>query len=326
MKNSLSTLLFLIAAAVPFGCADEPVAEPSTEAPATVPASTDDEARPETLSEGFATPESVLYDSATDSYLVSNINGQPLDADDNGYITRINAEDHSTDGKWVDGETDETELNAPKGMAIIGDELWVTDIDRIRRFDRETGQPRGSIRIEGSSFLNDLTTGPDGAAYVADSGMKAGAGGFEPNGTDAIYRVSPSGEVETLASGPELHGPNGLIVSNGELWIVSFRSNELYRLVDGKKTDIVTLPTGGLDGIASTADGQLLISSWEGSAVYRGNATGPFEAVVQGITSPADIGVDSKRNLLLIPVFQEDRIEIHPLGNADDSAENAPPS
>ena len=46
------------------------------------------------VTEGISTPESVLYDAAADRYLVSNINGKPVDADNNGYITEI-----SGDGK-----------------------------------------------------------------------------------------------------------------------------------------------------------------------------------------------------------------------------------
>ena len=39
---------------------------------------------------GFATPESVLYDAQRDIYLVTNINGSPLAADGNGFISRVN--------------------------------------------------------------------------------------------------------------------------------------------------------------------------------------------------------------------------------------------
>src|SRR5262249_7581594 len=35
--------------------------------------------------DGFSTPESVLYDADGDVYLVSNINGKPAEADDNGF-------------------------------------------------------------------------------------------------------------------------------------------------------------------------------------------------------------------------------------------------
>ena len=46
--------------------------------------------------EGFATPESVLYDVESDTYLVSNINGSPLAVDNNGFIWRIAPEGEVT--------------------------------------------------------------------------------------------------------------------------------------------------------------------------------------------------------------------------------------
>lgn len=273
-----------------------------------------------TLSEGFATPESVLHDPEEDVYYISNIGGNPLDADDDGYITRMNAASRTTNSEWIDGDEEEIELNAPKGMAIVGDELWVADINQIRRFARSNGQPLGSIPVAGATFLNDLVTGTDGSVYASDTGMRAGTAGFEPTGTDAIYRISEKGDVETIASGSELNGPNGLLMLGADLWVVTFRSNELYRLVDGKKTDVVTLPAGGLDGIGRAADGSLLISSWEGRAVYRGQPSGPFVPMMVNVTSPADLGIDSERNLILVPLFEENRLEIRPLDSVDPTA------
>ncbi len=145
--------------------------------------------QPATLS-GFQTPESVLYDPDQDVYFISNINGQPLAADDNGYISRVNAESLQIDAKWIDGAKPEITLNAPKGMAIVGDDLYVTDLTVVRKFDRKSGAPKGEIAIPGSTFLNDLAS--DGTVvYVSDSGLKAGASGsFEPTNTDAIWKIS----------------------------------------------------------------------------------------------------------------------------------------
>lgn len=315
--TKLSSILFaaILLGVIFGGCAGEDATTDTTGTTDTgaESAADADTVEPATLSDGFATPESVLYDPDDDVYYVSNISGQPLEADGDGYISRISAADHEVEQKWIDGSDEDIDLNAPKGMALVGGELWVTDIDQVRRFDKTSGRATGSITVEGATFLNDLTAGPDGAAYVSDSGMKAGAGGFEPTGTDAVYRISREGEVESIASGSELSGPNGLFVSDDDVWVVTFGSNELYRLADGEKTDVVTLPAGSLDGIAEAADGELLISSWEGSAVYKGPASGPFEPVVEEMTSPADIGIDSRRNLLLIPIFEEDRVEIRPL-------------
>ena len=74
---------------------------------------------------GFQTPESVQHDVATDTYLVSNINGSPLDKDDNGFISKLSPEGQVINLKWIDGAAADVELNAPKGIGISnGIDLW----------------------------------------------------------------------------------------------------------------------------------------------------------------------------------------------------------
>ena len=43
------------------------------------------------------------------------------------------------------------------------------------------------------------------------------------------------------------------------------------------------MPITLLDGILVMEDGSFLISSWEGKAVYRGPATGPFQPVIENV-------------------------------------------
>ena len=317
----LSTLATMSIAIMAISCADQeaPVDEIVSEnGSETIEASDPvDPTEAAEMTEGFSTPESVLYDPDQGVYFVSNINGAPLDADDNGYVSRIDAENRTMTEKWIDGTADDVELSAPKGMAILGQELWISDIDQVRRFDRQSGSPLGSIAVEGATFLNDVATG-NGAIYVSDSGMDKN---FEPTGSDQVYRITPEGAIEKLATNPdELNGPNGVAVIDGSIWVVTFSSNEIFRLETGEKTDVVTLPAGSLDGIVVLPDGEILVSSWEGKAVYRGSLSGPFEAIVSDVTSPADLGYDSNRHLLLIPVFQEDRIMIHPIDETGSDA------
>ncbi|HEX7023310.1 MAG TPA: hypothetical protein VF187_00710 [Gemmatimonadales bacterium] len=261
---------------------------------------------------GFATPESVLHDPLTDMYLVSNINGGEVDADDNGFISLMTPEGKVAVLRWIDGASDSVTLNAPKGMAVIGGYLYVADINTIRRFDRRTGGPRGAFPVRGASFLNDLAPGPDGSVYFTDTGIKPGAGGFEPSGTDAVYRLGPDGRIEVLAKGDSLGHPNGIALSGDSLWVVSYGSGELYRIADGQRTAVRKLPKGGLDGLV-LFQGDAFISSWDGEVVYRGPIAGPFREAVKGLPAPADIGHDMWRNRLLIPLFNANEIRIVPL-------------
>ena len=269
--------------------------------------------QPMTINQGLQTPESVLWDPQQDVYFISNINGQPLAADNNGYISRVNPDTMQVEAKWVEGGVKPgVTLNAPKGMAIVGDTLYVADITSVRKFDRKSGAPQGEIKIPGSTFLNDLAS--DGIAlYVSDSGLKSGAGGnFEPTGTDAIWKITKD-KAQKIAAGDDLKRPNGLAAKGGKLWVVSFGGNELYQIDHGKKTNVATLPKGSLDGLVLLDDGSFLVSSWDGKAVYRGPAAGPFQTVLDNVNAPADIGYDSKRNRLLVPHFMDSIVTIHEL-------------
>jgi len=262
---------------------------------------------------GFATPESVLHDEVADVYLVSNINGHPLQPDGNGFISRLSPMGEVLDLKWIDGEAEGVVLNAPKGMAIVGDVLYVTDIEVVRMFDRETGEPRGEITVEGATFLNDLAPASDGGVFLTDMGLRLTAeGGFEPSGTDAVYHIAANGDVHTLIADAGLGGPNGVVEVDGELWVVTFVSGEMFRLVDGERVDVATVSDGSLDGIIAVGD-QLLVSSWASMGVHGGTAGGEFTPVVSEVQSPADIGYDATRNVVLIPLFELDEVRIVPL-------------
>src|SRR5262245_55231562 len=71
------------------------------------------------------TPESVVHDTTGDVYLVSNINGSPVQKDGNGFISRVSPDGRIAEAKWIAGGVNGVTLNAPKGMAIKGDTLFV---------------------------------------------------------------------------------------------------------------------------------------------------------------------------------------------------------
>lgn len=259
---------------------------------------------------GMSTPESVLYDADADVYLVSNINGAPLAKDNNGFISVVTADGKAT--KLIEGGKNKATLNAPKGMAVAGGVLYVTDIDTVRMFDRKTGAPKGEHAVAGATFLNDMVVGADGkTVYFTDSGLKQGAKDFEPSGADGVYAIK-DGKVAAVLKDKDLGKPNGLIATADALWVVNFGNNELWSidLKTSKKAAAVTkLPKGGLDGIAMLPSGDLLVSSWEGSAVYRGKPGGEFKEVVGGVGSPADIAYDTKRDQVLVPRFMDGKVE-----------------
>jgi len=97
--------------------------------------------------------------------------------------------------------------------------------------------------------------------------------------------------------------------------VVSFsQTGEVYTLgPGGAKQKVWKLPSGNLDGVEMRPGGALLISSWGASAVFQLERDGTIQTVVSNVPSPADIGYDSKRDRVLIPIFMENRLVIQPL-------------
>jgi sugar lactone lactonase YvrE len=287
----------------------EQAAPPASEAPSKPPPAP----KPEPIfvrGAGLAQPESALHDAQSDVYLVSNLAGKALDKDGNGFISRL-APDGSVERlRFIEGGKNGVKLNAPKGMAIAGDELFVADIDEVRVFDRESGAPKRSIKVKGASFLNDVTVAPDGSVYVTDSGLEQWGPYVEPNGKDAVYRLEGK-KAKAIASGKQLGNPNGITADARGLLVVN-KVGELCRIdAAGNRGDVVKLPQASLDGVVQTEAG-LLVSSWDAKAVFVQRGQG-FEPLVEKVASPAGIGYDAKRKRVLIPLLTESTLRIEAL-------------
>ncbi len=256
--------------------------------------------------ETFATPESVEYYAAEDVYLVTNINGSPLALDGNGFISKVNPNGDIIELKWIDGTTEGITLNGPKGMAIVGNNLFVADINRVHVFELPSGKQITSVIIEGSSFINGIDQASDGDVVVTDSGF---TDGFAASDTDAIYKVSANGKYKKILGDKDMGHPNGIVSDGDKLIVVTFGSGEIFSLDGaGNKVMLPKPPQGGLDGLLKLADGRFIISSWGGSAIYALNQDNTYTVLMDSVDAPADLGFDSKRNRVLIPLFRENKI------------------
>ena len=264
----------------------------------------------------FRVPESVEYYAAEDVYLVTNINGSPDVADDNGFISKISPEGELLELKWLDGASPEVHLDAPKGAAIVGDILYVADMDNVHRFKLPDGKQLPSVNIKGSVFLNGITTGENRSVYVSDSGMtwSDSESGFVSTATDALYQVLQDGSYRVVYQDKDMGWPNGLLKhKNGEMTVVTYGTGEAFRLdKSGKRHNLPKPPAGALDGLVEMEDGSWLTSSWEGRAIYR-YKDGNYSIVLNNVRSPSDFGYDPKRNRLLIPLFMVNTVLIYPL-------------
>lgn len=320
MSHKLLATLSLAAAAACGGSskqapAPQPITEPAPSPVEAPPAPPVEEAKPapppvmpalEVAEVGLATPESVLYDAVNDVYLVANINGGPSAKDSNGFISKIDPSGKVLALKWIDGAKKATPLHAPKGMAVVGGLLYVADLDTVRVFDLATGKAKGNVVLKGATFANDVAAGPDGTVYVSDSGVTIDDKGITPTKTDAVWAIKKM-KASILIKGEELGKPNGVFATDKGVWVCTFGTGEVY-FVDGKGVRGEALKVAdALDGLY--VDGETLwTTSWGENAIMSGNVTGPFSMKQGGLAAPADFGYDSKRSLIVVPLFNDNRI------------------
>jgi hypothetical protein len=233
------------------------------------------------------TPESVLYDAANDFYYVSCINGVPPDAKDgDGYIAKMDANGKIITDKWATG------MSAPKGMALVGNTLYVADISKIVMIDVATGKISGEKEIEEAAFLNDMEAASDGTVYFTDSGTKK------------AYSMK-NGEVKELFTNDDLAQINGVYVDGDNLTFASMESGNVvkYSLLNNTATVVSDSLFGG-DGIKKYKDGYI-ISNWNGE-VYHLTADWKKTKILdtqRAKLNAADIEVVESKNLLLVPTF-----------------------
>ncbi len=243
---------------------------------------------------GLKTPESVVQ--ARDGRIyVSEINEFGKDGD--GQISVIDR-----DGKV---SVFATGLDDPKGITIIGDNLYVADKTQVLKIDR-TGKVSVLVSADQFNskpiFLNDLEADPQGNLYVSDSGDILGKGGG-----GAIYRISPDAKVKLLINEQQdarIKAPNGLLADDtgNFLLVVDFTSGILYSLNTrtGQLTDIAE-GFGGGDGVVHHSNGTMFVSDWKNGKVFAVDTKGDVTLIKDGYQAAADIAITKDEHYLLVP-------------------------
>jgi len=231
--------------------------------------------------EQLPVPESILYVPERNELFVSLIDGDGSAADGKGGVAILNMDGSLKNATWVEG------LNAPKGMALYKDQLYVADINEVVVIDIITGNVINQIKIEGAVFLNDVTVDATGKVFVSDT--REGKIYMLQNNRPSLY----------MSDVPSV---NGLKVINGSLYAMA--GPELWKIDNKKKTVIAKgLKLGG-DGLEPVGDGSFLVTCW-GGLIYHISANGEVKELldVQGKMNTADLGYNAKEKILYVPTF-----------------------
>ncbi|UCE66683.1 MAG: T9SS type A sorting domain-containing protein [Candidatus Zixiibacteriota bacterium] len=243
-------------------------------------------------------PESVVYDSLRDRYLVSNWN--------TGHMVQIDS----------DGVQDYFIISQHcyAGLKIVGDSIYVACRgEGVRGFDLETGQMFMHVDIPESNVLNDITADNSGNLYVSD-----------PN-AHRIFKVNISAQSYSLFVSSGLSVPNGIYFDEpyNRLLLVSARNFaplQAISLEDSSLSTIVYTGISILDGLTMDEHRNVYFSAWSTNAIYKYDSTftNPPEQISTHAPEPADIFYDVHNNVIAVPIFYGhyiDFVSITPTSN-----------
>ena len=265
---------------------------------------------------GFNEPENLVYDAASDVYLVSNIVGDPATRDNNGFISRVSPDGRVLTLKWIAGGVNGAVLDAPKGLAIRGDTLAVADVGAVHLFNRRTGAPIATHALPGL-VMNDVAWGADGSLWITDTGPDRSKTPVDTSkDMDAIWRITPDGQVHAVARGLALERPDGVLLDNGGALVSTFGANRIEQVdVTGRRgqSTVLTLPGGRVDGLRRLPDGAMVVTSWDSKTVWRASPGDSLRVLLRDVTSPAGVAVDTKRARLAVTSMQGNAMYLLPL-------------
>ena len=251
---------------------------------------------------GLAQPESVVEDPATGVIYVSNINGAVMQKDGNGFISRLTADGKMLERQWVKG------LNSPTGLALHDRTLYAADVDQLIEINAASGEILKRYDAKGAVFLNDAVVDDDGTVYVSDTPM------------NTIWRLK-DGSFEPWLANDALNGPNGLLIQGKTLIVASLgkvqsqgQKKELGTLLavslDDQKVSKVGKGEliGNLDGLQAIQPGVYLVTDWAQGALYRVDAKGKVDELIDLNQGSADLSYLPGKKMLLIPMMLDNSL------------------
>jgi hypothetical protein len=251
------------------------------------------------VSDGFSSPESVFFDSATNAFYVSNQGGA---AAGDGFISKIDADTRAVTLNFTTG------LNSPAGLRVNNGSLFVADGNTVVSINLADGTIQDTIDASAVvfGFLNDLAIDPaNGDVYASDSPL------------NTIIRIpGGNGTPEVFLTDVGLETPNGLLIDGGNLLVAglgvnfsfqTFTADEPGRIlsVDLANQAITAVSDnrlGGLDGLER--DGANLLTSDFFGPIFSIDAKGVETEVVNvagRAGSAADIGFDPVNRVIAAP-------------------------
>ena len=226
---------------------------------------------------GFCEPETVLP-LPDDTLLVSNV--CDFRTDGNGFLTLRDKDGSAIDWRVVQG------LDAPLGMALIGERLYVVDNNRVKIFAWPDYRLLEIIAVE-TAVANDIAVAADGRFWVTDTAR------------GQVIEHSPQGVLTVFLEDVGFEGANGIALNGRRLFIGGER---LWcgDLESGAVTTVGPEWLRDIDGIELEANNTLQVTPVAGPLV-RLRADGGIDVLGGEGVSSANHGYAPRLGLALIP-------------------------
>jgi len=245
--------------------------------------------------EGLNIPESACYNSSEKTIYISNIVGMHNIKDGEGYVSKLTEKGELIEKEWVKG------LNAPKGIACTKKNLYVTDIDRVVEVNLKTGKIEKTYKNKKSKSLNDITVSSDGKVFVSDS-----------NGNCIFYVGNDS--LEVFMESDQLSSMNGILAHENLLYLGS-KGNFISIDQKTKTINPIAENVGYLDGILMIDKNKFITSDFKGKVqlIEPGKDIEILINTTEMKINAADLGFIPSQNLLLVPTFNDNKLNAYRL-------------
>lgn len=248
---------------------------------------------------GFKNPESVVYDHAAGAIYVSNVDGEPMGKDGNGFVSKLGPDGQVVAIEWI------KKLNAPKGLALAGGKLYVADIDELVAIDVAQGAITARYDVPDAKFLNDVTADAQGRVYVSDMV------------TNSIWALD-GGKLSLWLHDDALDHPNGLLAEDEQIVVASWGTMDenaptkvpgRMRVVDlgTKKVSDLGDSTlaGNLDGVVPDGKGGYFVTDWVNGGLFHVLAEGKATRLLPLKQGSADLGTGPAGSFVVVPMMMD---------------------
>ena len=184
-------------------------------------------------------------------------------------------------------------LDAPLGMALVNERLYVVDSNRVRVLRWPDYEPLEVIELE-TKVANDIAVASNGTLFVSDSAKHQ------------VIRRQPDGSQSVVAGSTRFKNANGLALAGAHLYVGGSRL-WCVNLHDNTVTTIGPEWLSDIDGIEFEQDGTLQ-ATIVGGPLVRMPGIGKTQILGGDGISSTNHGYSDEFGLALIPTGYDNTV------------------